>query len=93
MARTHAKNIGAGHSFLVLLKDCYPVNVLPAIRQVPEVCLIYCATANPVEVILAETEQGRGILGVVNGFPPKGIEAEADIVERKALLRRFGYKF
>jgi adenosine/AMP kinase len=69
------------------------VNVLPAIRQVPEVCQIYCATANPVEVILAETEQGRGILGVVDGFPPKGIEAEADIVERKALLRRFGYKF
>ena len=77
----------------MLLKNCYPVNVLPAIRQVPEVCLIYCATANPVEVILAETEQGRGILGVVDGFPPKGIEAEADIVERKALLRRFGYKF
>ena len=88
-----SKNIGAGHSFLVLLKNCYPVNVLPAIRQVSEVCLIYCATANPVEVILAETEQGRGILGVVDGFPPKGIEAEADIVERKALLRRFGYKF
>jgi len=86
-------NIGAGHSFLVLLKKCYPVNVLPAIRQVPEVCLICCATANPVEVMLAETEQGRGILGVVDGFPPKGIEAEADIVERKALLRRFGYKF
>lgn len=93
LARTLAKNIGAGHSFLVLLKNCYPVNVLAAIRQVPEVCLIYCATANPVEVILAETEQGRGILGVVDGFPPKGIEAETDIVERKALLRRFGYKF
>jgi uncharacterized protein len=93
LARTFAKNIGAGHSFLVLLKNCYPVNVLAAIRQVPEVCLIYCATANPVEVILAETEQGRGILGVVDGFPPKGIEAETDIIERKALLRRFGYKF
>lgn len=92
LARTYAKNIGAGHSFLVLLKNCYPVNVLPAIRQVPEVCQIYCATANPVEVILAETEQGRGILGVVDGLSPKGIEAEADIVERKALLRRFGYK-
>ena len=68
------------------------INVLPVLRQVPEVCLIYCATANPVEVILAETERGRGILGVVDGFPPKRIEAEADIVERKALLRRFGYK-
>ena len=68
------------------------MNVPPAIRQVAEVCLIYCATANPVEVILAETEQGREILGVVDGFPPKGIEAEADIVERKALLRRFWYK-
>jgi adenosine/AMP kinase len=92
LARTHAEKIGAGHSFLVLLKNCYPVNVLPAIRQVPEVCQIYCATANPVEVILAETEQGRGILGVVDGYGPKGIEGEAEIAERKALLRQFGYK-
>lgn len=92
LAQTNALAIGAGHSFIVLLRDCFPINVLPVLRQVPEVCQIYCATANPVEVILAVTEQGRGILGVVDGLPPEGIEAEADIVERKALLRRFGYK-
>jgi adenosine/AMP kinase len=93
LAQINALAIGAGHSFIVLLRDCFPINVLPVLRQVPEVCQIYCATANPVEVILVETEQGRGILGVVDGLFPKGIEAEADIVERKALLRRFGYKF
>ena len=93
LAQTNALAIGAGHSFIILLRDCFPVNVLPVLRQVPEVCQIYCATANQLEVILAETEQGRGILGGVDGFSPKGIEAEADIVERKALLRRFGYKF
>jgi adenosine/AMP kinase len=93
LAQTNALAVGAGHSFIVLLRDCFPINVLPVLRQVPEVCQVYCATANPVEVILAESEQGRGILGVVDGFPPKGIEAEPDIVERKALLRRFGYKF
>jgi hypothetical protein len=92
MARTNAKAIGAGHSFVILLRNCYPINVLPVIRQVPEICTIYCATANPVEVILAVTEQGRGILGVVDGLPPKGIEGEADIAARKALLREFGYK-
>ncbi len=92
LARKNAEAIGAGHSFLILLRDCYPINVLPAIRQVPEVCSIYCATANTVEVILAETAQGRGILGVVDGLPPKGIEQETDIAARKAMLRRFGYK-
>lgn len=92
LAQTNAMAIGAGHSFLVLLRECFPVNVLPGLRQVPEVCQIYCATANPVEVIVAETEQGRGILGVVDGYPPRGIEGEAEIAERKALLRRFGYK-
>ena len=92
LARTNAEAIGAGHSFLILLRNCYPINVLPAIRQVPEVCGIYCATSNPVEVILAETTQGRGILGVVDGLPPKGIEQETDIIARKALLRQFGYK-
>jgi adenosine/AMP kinase len=92
LARTNAQAMGAGHSFLILLRNCYPINVLPVIRQVPEVCHIYCATANPVEVILAETPQGRGILGVVDGMKPKGIEQEADVVARKALLRRFGYK-
>jgi len=91
-ARTNALAIGAGHSFLILLRDCFPINVLPTIRQVPEVCTIFCATANDVEVIVAETERGRGILGVVDGAGPKGVEEAADIAERKALLRRFGYK-
>lgn len=92
LAQTNALAIGAGHSFVIFLRNAYPINVLPVIRQVPEVCTIYCATANPVEVILAVTEQGRGILGVVDGLPPKGIEGEADIAARKALLRKFGYK-
>lgn len=92
LARTNAQAIGAGHSFLILLRKCFPINVLPAVRQVPEVCGIYCATANPVEVILAETAQGRGILGVVDGNAPRGIEQDPDITDRKALLRRFGYK-
>jgi adenosine/AMP kinase len=92
LARSNAQAIGAGHSFLIFLRDCYPINVLPAIHQVPEVCSIYCASANPVEVILAETAQGRGILGVVDGNGPRGVEQETDISNRKALLRRFGYK-
>lgn len=92
LAKTNAAAIGAGHSFLVFLRNCFPINVLPAIRQVAEVCHIYCATANPVEVIIAETEQGRGILGVVDGLSPKGIEQEPEIKQRKALLRQIGYK-
>jgi adenosine/AMP kinase len=92
LARTNALSIGAGHSFIIFLRDCYPINVLPVLRQVPEVCGIFCATANDVEVILAETERGRGILGVVDGDRPKGIEQDNDIAERKALLRKFGYK-
>jgi adenosine/AMP kinase len=92
LAKTNATAIGAGHSFLIFLRDCFPINVLPVIRNVPEVCHIYCATANAVEVILAETEQGRGILGVVDGSSPKGMEQESDIQNRKALLRQFGYK-
>jgi adenosine/AMP kinase len=74
------------------LRNAFPINVLNAVKNVPEVCRIFCATANPVEVIVAETEQGRAILGVVDGFKSKGIETETDIEERKALLRRFGYK-
>jgi hypothetical protein len=74
------------------MKDMYPVNVLNAIKNVPEVCRIFCATANPVEVIIAETEQGRGILGVIDGFLSKGIESEEDIMARKGLLRSIGYK-
>ncbi len=84
--------LGAGHAFLVLLGNAFPINVLPAILRVPEVCQIYCASANPVEVIIAETEQGRGVLGVVDGVSSKGIETDADVVERQALIRRFGYK-
>lgn len=93
LARQNAISIGAGHSFVIFLRNCFPVNVLPAIRHVPEVCGIYCATANPVEVVLAETQEGRGVIGVVDGVSPKGIEQESDIAERKAMLRRFGYKF
>ncbi|MBI5854768.1 MAG: adenosine-specific kinase [Nitrospirae bacterium] len=92
LARQNALSIGAGHSFIIFLRNCFPVNVLPAIRHVPEVCTIYCATGNPVEVILCETEQGRGVMGVIDGACPKGIEQPSDIAERKAMLRRFGYK-
>jgi len=92
LARDTAQAIGAGHSFVICLRDSFPINVLPVIRQVPEVCRIFCATANPLQVLVGETELGRGIVGVVDGQPPLGVEGEADIAERKALLRRFGYK-
>jgi uncharacterized protein len=92
LARDTMREIAAGHAFVIMLRDTFPVNVLPAVRAVPEVCGIYCATANPVQVIVAETEQGRGILGVVDGVPPKGVETEQDIAARRDLLRRFGYK-
>ncbi|TAE61923.1 MAG: hypothetical protein EAZ87_00440 [Nostocales cyanobacterium] len=92
LAIKNAEAIGAGHSFLILLKDAYPINFLNAIKQCPEVCNIYCATANPVQVILAATEQGRGILGVIDGFSPKGVEGNEDIKARQKLLRQFGYK-
>jgi len=85
-------NIGAGHSFLCILKDAFPINVLNAIKSCAEVCTIYCATANPVEMIIAETEQGRGVLGVVDGSSPKGIETGADVEKRKEFLRTIGYK-
>lgn len=88
----NALNIGAGHSFVILLRNAYPLNVLNAIKNVPEVCTIHCATANPVEVILAETDQGRGILGVIDGFKVKGVEKEDEIKERKEFLRKIGYK-
>lgn len=92
IAIKNAQTLGAGHSFVIVLKDAYPINFLNAIKQCPEVCQIYCATANPVEVIVAETDQGKGILGVVDGFSPKGIETEEDIKERQKFLRRIGYK-
>ncbi len=92
LARNTMMEVGAGHAFLILLGNAFPINVLPAVQAVPEVCQIYCATANPVEVILAETAQGRGVLGVVDGMRTKGIEGDSEVAERKALLRRFGYK-
>ncbi|MGF6513983.1 adenosine/AMP kinase [Pseudomonas sp. BT76 TE3572] len=93
LARSNAQAIGAGHSFIIFLDDgFYPVNVLNAVKMVPEVCRIFCATANPTEVILAETDQGRAILGVVDGFCARGIEGEEDILWRKNLLRQIGYK-
>jgi adenosine/AMP kinase len=91
-ATQNAEAIGAGHSFIILLRQAYPINFLNAIKQCPEVCTIYCATANPVEVIVAETAQGRGILGVVDGFSPKGVESVEDVKARQELLRRIGYK-
>ena len=91
-AAENAISLGAGHTFVILLKDAFPINVLCSVKACPEVCQIYCATANPLEVIVAETEQGRGILGVVDGFPPKGVETEADIKARRDFLRRIGYK-
>lgn len=92
LARKNALALSAGHSFIVFLKGLYPINVLNAIKMVPEVCHIFCATANPTQVILAESEQGRGILGVIDGALSKGIEGEADIAWRHDLLRKFGYK-
>ncbi len=84
--------IGAGHSFLIFLRNAFPINVLNAVKMLPEVCRIFCATANPVEVIVAESSQGRGILGVIDGARPTGIETAEHIADRKTLLRKFGYK-
>ena len=93
LAQENALAVGSGHSFLIFFGEgFYPINVLNAVKNVPEVCGIYCATANPVEVIIAATEQGRGILGVVDGAPPKGLEEQEDIAWRKGLLRQIGYK-
>ena len=92
LARREMLELGAGHAFLILLRDAFPINVLPAVRSVQEVCGIYCATANPVEVIVAQIGRGRAILGVVDGSRSRAIENEAEIAERKAMLRRFGYK-
>jgi len=93
LAEQNALALAAGHSFIVFLGDgFYPVNVLNGLKLVPEVCRIFCATANPVEVIVAETEQGRGVLGVVDGFSPKGVEGADDVAWRKNFLRQIGYK-
>ncbi len=94
LARKNALEIGAGHSFILFLAEGYfPVNVLNVIRAVPEVVHLFCATSNPTEVLIAQTDQGRGILGVVDGFSPKGLEQNEDVVWRKELLRKIGYKF
>ncbi len=92
LAAKNASAIAAGHIFVIVLRDGYPINVLGRIRDVPEVCNIFCATANPVEVVIAQSEQGRGVLGVIDGFPPKGIESAADAQHRHDFLRKIGYK-
>lgn len=93
LAQRNATAVAAGHTFFIFLEGGFPVNILNTIKSVPEVCRIFCATANPVQVVVAESEQGRGILGVIDGEKTKGIETEVDIVNRKELLRKFGYKF
>jgi adenosine/AMP kinase len=92
LATNQALKLGCGHCFIIFLKEAYPINVLDKVKQVPEVCTIHAATANPIEVIVAETEQGRGILGVIDGLKTMGIEAEKDVEERKKFLRKIGYK-
>lgn len=92
LATRNAMTVGAGHFFVVFLREGYPINVLNTIRQVPEVCTIFCATANPVEVLVAETDLGRGVVGIVDGPVPLGVENADDQVERRSLLRTIGYK-
>jgi len=91
-ATGNAQALGCGHTFVLIIQNAYPINVLNAIRNVPEVCSIFCATANPVEIIVAQSEQGRGVLGVVDGSTPKGVEGQDDIAWRHDLLRKIGYK-
>jgi uncharacterized protein len=88
----NAQALGAGHTFVLILQNAYPINILSAIRNVPEVCSIFCATANPVEIVVARSEQGRGVLGVIDGSPPKGVEGPTDVTWRHDLLRKIGYK-
>jgi len=87
-----ALSIGAGHVFVLFLQNAFPINLLDRIRETPEVCSIFCATANPLQVIVAQGERGRGVLGVIDGFSPKGVETPADVAARKEMLRKFGYK-
>ncbi len=91
-ATDNASRIGAGHTFVLVIRDAYPINILNRLRDVQEVCGIFCATANPLDVIVAGNERGRGIIGVIDGESPKGVEGESDIADRKAMLRKFGYK-
>jgi uncharacterized protein len=88
----NAQALAAGHTFVLIMQNAYPINVLHVIRNVPEVCSIFCATANPAQIIIAESEQGRGVLGVIDGSPPKGVEGDADVTWRHDLLRKIGYK-
>ena len=92
LAEDNALALSAGHTFIILVKDAYPLNLLGAIKGVPEVCTVFCASANPVEAIVAETDLGRGVLGVIDGFRSQGIETEKDVQERKQFLRQIGYK-
>jgi adenosine/AMP kinase len=92
LATDYAFKLSAGHSLIILLKDAFPINILPRLKDVPEIVSIYCATANPIEIIFVETEQGRAILGVADGFRSKGVEADTDIEDRKQFLRKIGYK-
>ena len=92
IAIRNAQALAAGHVFVLMIQNAYPINVLNAIRNIPEVCSIFCATANPIEVVLARSEQGQGVLGVIDGSSPKGVEAEADVAWRHDLLREIGYK-
>jgi adenosine/AMP kinase len=92
MAIRNASAIAAGHIFVVVMREGYPINVLGRIKDVPEVCSIFCATANPVQVVVAESEQGRGVAGVIDGVPPKGVETPADVEKRRGFLRMIGYK-
>ena len=92
LALENARELACGHLFILCLKNAFPVNVLPVLRNVPEICSIYCASANPIEVVVAETEQGRGVMGVIDGFSPRGTESEEDVKWRKNLLRDLGYK-
>ncbi|HJT89139.1 MAG TPA: adenosine-specific kinase [Bryobacteraceae bacterium] len=92
LAQKNASALAAGHIFVVVMREGYPINVLGRIKDVPEVCSIFCATANPVQVVVAESEQGRGVLGVIDGFPPTGVESPADAEKRRTFLRAIGYK-
>ncbi len=91
-AARNALALGAGHVFVLLMRDCYPINVLKRIQDAPEVCSIFCATANPVRVVVAESEAGRGVLGVIDGAVPRGVEGPDDVTARKEFLRKIGYK-
>ncbi len=91
LAAKNASAVAAGHIFVVVMREAYPINILKRIQEVPEVCSIFCATANPVEAVVAESEMGRGVLGVIDGFPPKGVETREDVDKRRSFLRMIGY--